>query len=387
MNVRVGSAMVNNAKHRGNWTAMVAIAPVHPLWARWLPGYWKSVEFSTTRLRYFFPPLLALIKLSMIAFARWSVVRQVPADPGEGEVKRLPKPYLLFESNYNTGVDQYLEAFSLIVLWGMRFNFQGTYGIGNIRKVSAFQRFVKTTESDVAWYYSAYPNATAKTIRSALELERRHSLFTRDADDLSDEEFKRGYHKLLSSSQPIRNPRPKHLANRDEQTNGLTLMAPIEDGHSDLLTADLASLDADPLPVPRDRTHFARYAIARHLLCPPKRPVDPTSYLFFSAWFDGDPAAFAERLYECLDERAARIWRHCGYTGTDRGAFCKYVCGHTVAQGSGFPGFDGVTVTRAQEALELRRDFIGFALLPHDRSPADLRADWHRLLKRPPSAP
>src|SRR5947208_10429763 len=93
------------------------ISPVRRWWAWWLRLTWPLARRNTLVVR-------PLVRLGFINFAHWSLFDRVPATAGRRAPRRLPQPYILFESNFNGPAEIYIDAFALVVplrlglLWG-----------------------------------------------------------------------------------------------------------------------------------------------------------------------------------------------------------------------------------------------------------------------------
>jgi hypothetical protein len=163
----------------------------------------------------------------------------------------------------------------------------------------------------------------------------------------------------LTRVQRIRNPRRKN--GTGETTGCITAFIPVIDAHKARLPVDLQAL-MNPLPTVPEGTHFARWCVIAKLELP-KKYDDDTSYLVFSAWFDGQPREYLEALYKQLGQaRATQIWRNCGFGGGDAQAFANYMLRYRVNPGSAFAAYDRVTVEEVLAALHLWERFHGFAV-------------------------
>jgi hypothetical protein len=152
------------------------------------------------RLVASFPPLgRPLAELAFIHYARWSVLEAVPAPDGSGARRQLASSYLLFESNYNGSLGEYLNAFTDVIpyrlarLWGTCREFEETVqnaeGADDDRLLPpwAFRNYVERNELTVLHFYAAYPEATMIDVRQALavaeERRRARRLSGRELDD------------------------------------------------------------------------------------------------------------------------------------------------------------------------------------------------------------
>jgi hypothetical protein len=321
----------------GRWNALTAFTPIRRPWAWWLRrAFWPLFGIR--------PQVLdSLVGLSLIGFARWSLL--------DGD----PRMQLPFESNFNGASDEYLEAFALVVPWGVRGTWSGAYGVPDPARVGAFQRYTRDANIEPSWYYCAYPEASTKMIRSALELRRRVRGFNARTADLDGKRFREAYDAFLAETIRIRNPARPAPA----QASGMvSILLPLRDGHEDALREELEALFDDPLPVPEETTHFARFTVV----------PDPGPYLLASAWFDGPEEEFLDAFRARLGERAETIFRHCEHEGDP---FAR-----RLPVGAPFLGYDGATLPEIRVALAEAERFRELALRAHELPPDALSGEW-----------
>lgn len=172
------------------------ISPVRRWWFWWLHASWPLANKTPAVKR-------PLIDLSFIHFAHWSLVARMPPGARMGQAKRLPHPYLLFQSNFNDDLDAYIDAFSLVVPWRMRAMWHGVFHFPGPRPVDRFLKFVTERTTRRTYYYCAYPKASSTMISEALELDARHRRFAEQARGLSDEAFASRFAEFLSENQGL----------------------------------------------------------------------------------------------------------------------------------------------------------------------------------------
>jgi hypothetical protein len=141
-----------------------------------------------------------LKRLSFIHAARWSVVRRLPAN-GDREAVRLPSPRLYFESNFNGGWEEYIDAFSYTLTLGMWAFWGSSYGFPSALPPSPFKDYIRAHEYEAGHYYSAYPDATATAVLSALDLAPKVKALRQCAASMSDKQFATAWRDLLTESQ------------------------------------------------------------------------------------------------------------------------------------------------------------------------------------------
>ena len=93
------------------------------------------------------PAFLDTLKsLSFIQAARWSIIRRLPAN-GDPETVRLRFPLLYFESNFNGGWEEYIDAFSYTLNLGMWGFWGSSYGFPGALPPSAFKEYIRHTST------------------------------------------------------------------------------------------------------------------------------------------------------------------------------------------------------------------------------------------------
>ena len=142
-----------------------------------------------------------LKRLSFIHSARWSLLREIPYNGAPQPHVTLRHPHLFFESNFNGGWEEYIDAFSYLLTTGM-FGFWGSsYGFPWALPAGPFKEYIRENEYVANHYYSAYPEATATMVLQALHLGPKVSALRERAADLSPEEFAAEWRRLLTEIQ------------------------------------------------------------------------------------------------------------------------------------------------------------------------------------------
>jgi hypothetical protein len=170
--------------------------------------------FSTIRLRgRAFLPILFLVtrtfpqltgtlrQLSFIHFARWCVIGRLPYNGPPQKKGRFRYPHMYFESNFNGGWEEYIDAFSHILTSGMTAFWGSSYGFPKPLPTAPFKKYIQDNETEADHYYSAYPDATSTMIQRALELDKRLETLKRDAQRLQPDAFAAAYRRFLTESQ------------------------------------------------------------------------------------------------------------------------------------------------------------------------------------------
>ena len=140
---------------------------------------WLPVLFHVAR---WLPMLLGTLRrLSFIHFARWTIVRKLPYNGAPQPQQTLVYPHLFFESNFNGGWEEYIDAFSYILTRGMAAFWKTSYGFPGALPTPPFKQYIRDNQLTAQHYYSAYPDATATMVSRALQLEDKLQAFRLDA--------------------------------------------------------------------------------------------------------------------------------------------------------------------------------------------------------------
>ncbi len=166
-------------------------------WALWLRLDFAALALLKRLLRQT-RPSRPVRRLSFISFAHWAVVDRVPADR---RGRRLPYPYILFQSNFNGAPHEYFEAFARGLTLRMRGLWSGAYGVPDAGDLTRFARYINRNWIATEHYYAAYPHASTKMVLSALALRRQFDEFAAEAPRLEPPEFAHRYGEFLARAQ------------------------------------------------------------------------------------------------------------------------------------------------------------------------------------------
>jgi hypothetical protein len=170
--------------------------------------------FSTIKLpgRAFLPILFFLTRkvpkltvtlrtLSFIHFARWSVIREIPYNGPPQRKGMLRYPHMYFESNFNGGWEEYIDAFSHILTTGMTAFWGTSYGFPKPLPTGPFKAYIQINETEADHYYSAYPDSTNTMIQRALALDGKLAALQAKAADMDPDAFAAAYRAFLTDAQ------------------------------------------------------------------------------------------------------------------------------------------------------------------------------------------
>ncbi|MGI9097659.1 MAG: hypothetical protein ACR2H2_04055 [Solirubrobacteraceae bacterium] len=142
-----------------------------------------------------------LVKLSFIHFARWSVIKQIPYNGPPQSKRKLRYPHMYFESNFNGGWEEYIDAFSHILTRGMTAFWGSSYGFPKPLPTAPFKKYIQDNETEADHFYSAYPEATSTIVQRALALDAKLAPLKRDAERMDPEAFAAAYRTFLTDVQ------------------------------------------------------------------------------------------------------------------------------------------------------------------------------------------
>jgi hypothetical protein len=317
---------VDKGKHIGRVRALTTLSPV-------LPDRESALRRGLRLVRLIPNAGRPLQQLAFIHYGRWTVLRDVPVASGSGDRRPLNHRYLMFESNYDGGVSDYLDAFAdtvphrLARLWGTCVDFEDHVMGGpgaERREVSppAFRQYVSDNELEVLHFYAAYPKDTVVAVRQAIEFEAR---ITAPAPDVVELEAAAtgpapdGAGPAQKVARIVRDWRAS--AFRRYGVEPLTAIFPIKD--LERLREVLRAFEDGTSPFSLPATHYARLVLMppdlKNLGQDNPERLD-THYLLFSSTLSGDAAAYIEAL------GGNAIWECCaGYPGRDdRDAFARW---------------------------------------------------------------
>jgi hypothetical protein len=185
---------VQTARDRaGRSTAIVVVTPTRRWWAAWLRFDFAALALLKRALGQR-QPSRPVRRLSFISFGRWAVVTRVAG-------RRLPHPYIVFQSNFNGAAAEYFEAFARGLKWRMRGLWGGAYGVPDAGDLNQFAAFIDDHWVTTEHYYCAYPQASTKMILSALELRRHFEEFAKRAPGIDPDRFADEFYEFVARVQ------------------------------------------------------------------------------------------------------------------------------------------------------------------------------------------
>ena len=140
-----------------------------------------------------------LHRLAFIRAAHWTILKAVP--DGEGGWRPLRPPFLLFESNFDVNLAQYIDAFAQALPWRMRGVWASGHGYPRLIPTEGFNTWVEHHRTFPGHYWCAYPEATTRMVGAGLHVDERVQAFQEAVEDAGDDRFAAEYERLLTDVQ------------------------------------------------------------------------------------------------------------------------------------------------------------------------------------------
>ena len=362
---------------QGRTTAITVISAM-PRW------WWIWLKFTFARIRLSRPVRgpssidQDLLKLSFIHFAHWSLFDRIPPAAPRSSSRSLPHPYLLFQSNFNGGAQEYIESFSVAIKTGMQALWLGAYGTPSPTPIGPFIAYIRANAIPTTYYYAAYPQASTTMVCTALERRHQFDAFLWEASTLGAEAFAAAYDGFVTRvHKPVL---PRWKADAAAAGRQLCVLTPISPGREEALRAELEQLptgEKSPFAA-TGATHFARFAIVPYLKDRLGDQLDATPYLLFSAEFDGARDRYLDSLCGGMSDLARAVWGRCeGYPqGADAEAFERYLLDHRIEPGYSVIGYPGATVAEVRASLDLDERLKDFFVDAQRMERTELKQAW-----------
>jgi hypothetical protein len=180
---------VTNADRVGRTRTITALTPLRPGGVLWL-----RVFFAIARR---FPAILRIEPMKAVHFTYWSVLTAIPYNGPPQLPERPRRPYLLWQTVFNAAIDPYVEAFVVAVrvqiniTWWFAKSYPGT------KSVARLSDYITQNTRPGSYTYSAYPEATVRTVLSALDVRGSHQALHDAAKTTTPAEFAALYRQFL----------------------------------------------------------------------------------------------------------------------------------------------------------------------------------------------
>jgi hypothetical protein len=168
-------------------TVLTALKPFGAMWLRLLFALTRHVQGLT-----------GLGPLKSVYFTRWSVLTSMPYNGPPQTPERLGHRLLLWETVYSAPTVPYIETFVHGVGAKVRRIWRTSYGFPGTGSVTGLGGYIGELSIPGSHYWSAYPEATVRTVLSALDVAREHRFLEQAARATSPEEFAVSYRGFLA---------------------------------------------------------------------------------------------------------------------------------------------------------------------------------------------
>ena len=147
--------------------------------------------------------LSGLVTLSMIHYARWTIVRpcEFPRLSDQQPEEDLNYNYMFFFSNFNGSWAQYVDSFSAAIPDGLNSLWHDNIGWPGAVPEQPFHRYVNENQLWTNHYYSAYPMAASNDVKASQRVRDELRQFVNDSRGDKPEQFAKKYHALLKRLQ------------------------------------------------------------------------------------------------------------------------------------------------------------------------------------------
>lgn len=184
----------------GRSTAIAVVTPARRWWAAWLKTEFVLVAALKRVLRQK-GPSRPVRQLSFITFAHWALVERVPSGGRSRGSRKLPHPYIVFQSNFNGASAEYFEAFARGLKWRMRSLWKGAYGVPDPTELDRFAGYIHENWVPAEHYYCAYPSASTKMVLGALEVRSRFDEFAARYEQIDPAAFRDEFEAFVAGVQ------------------------------------------------------------------------------------------------------------------------------------------------------------------------------------------
>jgi len=141
-------------------------------------------------------------KLSFLPFVHWVVIRREDfCNEVAGETEKLKYDYLFFLSTFNGPWRPYIEAYSDVLYLPLDLVWSWSIGYPYARPCNKLVKYIERNQIESDHFYCAYPGASVRDVRAALELRDQLNHLAVDASSLSPQAFSVEFNRLLVRTQ------------------------------------------------------------------------------------------------------------------------------------------------------------------------------------------
>lgn len=172
-------------------TPLTILTPLRRWWVPWVRFTWLVARMTSLVAR-------PLLRLSFIHFAHWSLVTRWPPDRSLPRERRVRRPWMIFQTNFNGSANQYIAAFCRVVPGRIGLLYGGAWGFPGTDHAGAVERYIDNHNIAASHFYCAYPQASVTMVNTALDLREHYEAFRRRAGGIGDPRaFQAAYRRFL----------------------------------------------------------------------------------------------------------------------------------------------------------------------------------------------
>jgi hypothetical protein len=181
--------IVGSPDRVGRTRAVTALTPLKPGGVVWLRAF-----FAIARR---FPGILRIKPMKAVHFTYWSILTSIPYNGPDQFPERPRRPYLLWQTWFNAAMDPYVEAFVVAVRPQINITWKLAEGYPGTKSVNQLTDYISENTRPGDYTYSAYPEATVRTVLSALDVRASQESLEDAARTKPPAEFARLYREFL----------------------------------------------------------------------------------------------------------------------------------------------------------------------------------------------
>lgn len=186
----------------GKSYAMNVITPIKPCMA-WI----NRLIFWAVQLPVFRTRLNGLITLSLIHYARWTIVspRKFPRLDSSQPKETIKYTYMFFFSNFNGSWDQYVDSFHMAIPDGLDLLWFKNVKYPDSVPLQPFHSYINYNQIWTSHYYNAYPLAASNDVKAAKTIKAELLELIESSKNASPEAFKKKYDAMVNDVQAYLN--------------------------------------------------------------------------------------------------------------------------------------------------------------------------------------
>jgi hypothetical protein len=186
------------ARPAGNTSGrMTGLTLFTPIRNRWMPVLKAALWLG----KYVPMAQKHILQFDFIHFVRWTIVRDLGRASGPQHHTRLNYPYLFFESNFDGPWRNYIDAFAYIIPNDIRFVWGRGIQFPAPPPAEPLKAWIARNSMEGGHYYCAYPHASTRMVKGALDVRDAFQKVLADAEHQSPDEFKAAYERFLADQQ------------------------------------------------------------------------------------------------------------------------------------------------------------------------------------------